>query len=54
VFKGELAATSVWLSSTKGAQVTDAVWNAISQVIYQGGSVDDSVSQLQSDIRGIY
>ena len=25
VFKGELAKTSVWLSSTKGAQVEDAV-----------------------------
>ncbi len=26
VFKGELAKTAVWLSSTKGNQVTDAVW----------------------------
>jgi multiple sugar transport system substrate-binding protein len=54
VFKGELAKTAVWLSSTKGGQVSDAVWQAISKVIYQGGSVDDSVAQLQTDIRGIY
>jgi ABC-type glycerol-3-phosphate transport system substrate-binding protein len=54
VFKGELARTSVWLSSTKGAQVQDAVWAAISRVIYEGSSVDDSVATLQSDIRSIY
>jgi ABC-type glycerol-3-phosphate transport system substrate-binding protein len=54
VFKGELAKTAVWLSSTKGAQVTDAVWNAISSVIYQGTAVDDAVSTLQSDIRNVY
>ena len=44
VFKGELAKTAVWLSSTKGNQVTTAVWDAISRVIYQGVSVDDSVT----------
>jgi hypothetical protein len=44
----------VWLSSTKGSQVTDAVWQAISNVIYQGGTVKASVAQLQDDIRGIY
>ena len=54
VFKGELAKTTVWLSSTKGNQVTDAVWAAISRVIYEGGSVEKSVSELQSDIRSIY
>jgi multiple sugar transport system substrate-binding protein len=54
VFKGELARTSVWLSSTKGAQVQDAVWNAISSVIYGGGSVDDAVDTLAGDVRGIY
>jgi hypothetical protein len=54
VFKGELAKTAVWLSSTKGAQVTDAVWAAISRVIYEGGGVEDSVAQLQSDIKGLY
>ena len=54
VFKGELAKPAVWLSSTKGNQVTDAVWNAISRVIFQNGSVEDSVTQLQSDIKGIY
>ncbi len=54
VFKGELAKTAVWLSSTKGAQVSDAVWAAISRVMYEGGSVDDSVKQLQDDIRSIY
>ncbi len=54
VFKGELAKTAVWLSSTKGNQVTDAVWQAISKVIYQGGSVDDSVAQMQTDIKAIY
>jgi multiple sugar transport system substrate-binding protein len=54
VFKGELAKTAVWLSSTKGAEVTDAVWAAISRVIYEGGSVDDSVAKMQEDIRAIY
>ena len=54
VFKGELAKTSVWLSSTKGNQVSDAVWNAISKVIYQGVSADDAVAGMQSDIKGIY
>jgi multiple sugar transport system substrate-binding protein len=54
VFKGELEKTAVWLSSTKGAEVTDAVWAAISRVIYEGGSVDDSVAKMQEDIRAIY
>lgn len=53
VFKGELAKTAVWLSSTKGTQVTDAVWAAVSRVIYQSGSVEDSIAQLQKDIRSI-
>jgi ABC-type glycerol-3-phosphate transport system substrate-binding protein len=53
VFKGELAKTAVWLSSTKGAQVETAVWDAVSRVIYEGGSVEDSVAQFQSDIRAI-
>ena len=54
VFKGELAKTAVWLSSTKGNQVSDAVWNAISKVIYQGTSVDDAVAGMQSDVKAIY
>jgi len=54
VFKGELAKPSVWLSSTKGNQVTSAVWDAISRVIYQNTGVEDSVTQLQSDVKGIY
>ncbi|MFZ4615155.1 MAG: ABC transporter substrate-binding protein [Rectinemataceae bacterium] len=54
VFKGELAKTAVWLSSTKGGLVTDAVWQAISGVIYQGSSVNDVVAQLQDEIRNIY
>ncbi|MBA7466687.1 hypothetical protein ES707_01875 [subsurface metagenome] len=54
VFKGELAKTAVWLSSTKGSQVEDAVWAAISSVIYGGGSVADSVATLQRDIRSVY
>ncbi len=54
VFKGELARTAVILSSTKGAQVEDAAWAAISSVIYGGSSVDDSVATLQGDIRSIY
>ena len=54
VFKGELSKTAVWLSSTKGGQVTDSVWQAISKVIYEGGSVDDAVTQMQSDIKAIY
>ncbi len=54
VFKEELAKPSVWLSSTKGNQVTAAVWDAISRVIYQNASVEDSVAQLQSDVKGIY
>jgi ABC-type glycerol-3-phosphate transport system substrate-binding protein len=54
VFKGEYAKPAVWLSSTKGAQVTSTVWDAISRIIYQGASVEDSVATLQSDIRGIF
>ena len=54
VFEGELAKTAVWLSSTKGNQVTDVVWQAISKVIYEGGSVDDAVSQMATDIKALY
>ncbi len=54
VFKGELAKTAVWLSSTKGNQVTDAVWAAISRVIFEGSSAEDSVAKLQEDIKAIY
>jgi len=54
VFKGELAKTAVWLSSTKGNQVTDAVWQAVSSVIYQGSSVSDSVAKLEDDVKAIY
>jgi len=53
VFKGELAKTSVWLSSTKGNQVTDAVWAAVSRVIFQGVKVENSVETLRTDIRAI-
>jgi multiple sugar transport system substrate-binding protein len=54
VFKGELAKPAVWLSSTKVNQAVSAVWDAISRVIYQNASVEDSVSQLQSDVKNIY
>jgi len=54
VFKGELAKTSVWLSSTKGAQVTDAVWAAISKVIYENGKVEDAVATMAKDVKAIY
>jgi ABC-type glycerol-3-phosphate transport system substrate-binding protein len=53
VFKGELTKTGVWLSSTKTPQVQDAVWGAVSRVIYENVSVEDSVAQLQKDIRSI-
>ncbi len=53
VFKGELTQTAVWLSSTRYKEIEDAVWAAISRVIYQGSPVRDSVTQLQSDIRSI-
>jgi len=48
------AARAVWLSSTKGDAVSDAVWRAITRVIYNGVSVDDSVSTLQGGIRGLF
>ena len=54
VFKGELAKPTVWLSSTKGNQVTDAVWAAVSRVIYQGIKVEDSVSTLRADVKSIF
>ena len=54
VFKGELAKPAVWLSSTKTNQAVDAVWGAISRVIFQNTSVEDSVSQLQSDVKALY
>jgi ABC-type glycerol-3-phosphate transport system substrate-binding protein len=53
VFKGELTKTAVWLSSTKTAQIQDAVWGSVSRVIYENVSVTDSVAQLQKDIRSI-
>jgi len=53
VFKGELAKTAVWLSSTKGAEVENAVWDALSRVMYEGAKVEDSVAQFQDDIRAI-
>jgi hypothetical protein len=53
VFKPELGKTAVWLHSTKGDQVIAVVWGAITRVIYQGMSVDDSVAALQTDIRAI-
>ena len=54
VFKGELAKTAVWLSSTKGNQVRDIVWQAISKVIFENSSVEDAVAGLQSDIKNLY
>jgi multiple sugar transport system substrate-binding protein len=54
VFKGELAKTAVWLSSTKGNEVSNAVWDAISAVIYSGTSVDDAVAKMESDVKAIY
>jgi ABC-type glycerol-3-phosphate transport system substrate-binding protein len=54
VFKGELANTAPVLASTKYMTVVDAVWSAISRVIYEGGAVEASVAGLQKDIRGIY
>jgi ABC-type glycerol-3-phosphate transport system substrate-binding protein len=54
VFKGELAKPAVWLSSTKTNQAVDAVWGAISRVIFQNASVEDSVTQLQSDVKNLY
>ncbi len=53
VFKGELARTTVWLSSTKGSQITDAVWAAISRVIYENIGPEESVKTLQSDVKSI-
>jgi ABC-type glycerol-3-phosphate transport system substrate-binding protein len=53
VFKGELTKTGVWLSSVKTTQIQDAVWAAVSRVIFESGSVTDSVAQLQKDIRSI-
>jgi len=54
VFKGELAKTAVWLSSTKEKQAEDAVWAAISRVIYENVSVDDSVAQLEQEVRSVF
>jgi multiple sugar transport system substrate-binding protein len=54
VFKGELAKPAVWLSSTKGNEVMDIVWQAISRVIYEGKSVSDSVAQMQPEIKALY
>jgi ABC-type glycerol-3-phosphate transport system substrate-binding protein len=54
VFKGELAKTAVWLTSTKEKQAEDAVWAAISRVIYENNSVEDSVAQLEQEVRSIF
>jgi multiple sugar transport system substrate-binding protein len=53
VFKGELAKTSVWLSSTRYKPLEDAVWAAISRVIFEGATVQSSVAELQADVRSI-
>jgi ABC-type glycerol-3-phosphate transport system substrate-binding protein len=53
VFKGELTKTTVWLASTKTQEMMDAVFGAVSRVIYENRSVQDSVAELQKDIRSI-
>jgi multiple sugar transport system substrate-binding protein len=54
VFKNELAKPAKSLFSTKNGQATSVVWDAISRVIYQNVGVEDSVAQMQKDIKGIY
>ena len=54
VFKGELAKTAYMHISTKSAAVIDATWAAISRVIYEGGTADDSTATLVEDLKAIY
>jgi hypothetical protein len=54
VFKGELAKSAVWLSSTRGEEVTAAVWRAITLVIYRGRPVDEAVAGLRGEIGRIF
>jgi len=54
VFKPELGKTSRMLSSTKSTPVMDAQWDAISRVIFEGVSVDDSVAKMRSEIKAIF
>ena len=54
VFRPELSKTSTWLVSTRNSQVIDLVWSAITRVIYERSTVEDSVAALQRDIRGLF
>jgi multiple sugar transport system substrate-binding protein len=54
VFKVELSKTARKLASTKTPQVNNAIWDAVSRVIFEGATVESSVEQLQAAIRAIY
>jgi multiple sugar transport system substrate-binding protein len=54
VFKPELGKTARMLSSTKSTPVTNAVWDAVSRVIFEGISVDDSVAKMRSEIKAVF
>jgi len=54
VFKPELGKTARMLSSTKSVPVTNAIWDAVSRVIYDGSSVEDSVAKMREEIKSIF
>ena len=55
VFKGELAKTAVWLSSTKGNQVTDrGLGRDLPRDLPEDMRWRIPSATLQSDIKGIY
>jgi len=54
VFRPELTRTAVWLASSRGSQVIDLVWAAITRVIYEKASVESSVTSLQGGIRELF
>lgn len=53
VFQEELAKTATWLTSTRGAEIQDAVGAALSRIIFEGVAVDASLATLADDARSI-
>ena len=52
-FRDEPVKNALWLSSTKGPQVIDALWVAISRAMYEGDIIEYFHTKLQSDIGSI-
>jgi ABC-type glycerol-3-phosphate transport system substrate-binding protein len=54
VFRQELAATAVRPKSAHAREISDTVWAAASRVIFEGMSVDDTMSRLQNEMKSVF